>query len=254
MSENLNIFSAWSLTLPISSWSFRVPSSRDNLWLLLPGACTTYTVLTQDYFTLKSHFPFSLTQGVNSSSYYWDRLGPGTLCCSAAMLQCLHLDTPLLELQNTEKLYGTKNNCVHAQLGQILDPKDTKGQKTQLPFLKSQEQKLGVRTTAEYYACPPTLNTTKGWAHHLSHHSGPTPGHTLTLTPYREWARPSLGSEQGNLLLVFASSCSRHRSPNKALPEFLVWPLVNFYWLGKAKNPGWYCYQEPAWGYGVSKT
>ena len=50
----------------------------------------------------------------------WD-LGP-----FAEVLQCLHLDTPLLEQQNTKKLYGTKNNCVHAPVGQILDPKDTK--------------------------------------------------------------------------------------------------------------------------------
>ena len=32
--------------------------------------------------------------------------------------------------------------------------------------------------------------------------------------------------------------CSR--GPNKALPEFLVGPLVNFYWMSKAKNPGRY--------------
>ena len=44
-------------------------------------------------------------------------------------------------------------------------------------------------------------------------------------------------SEQGNLLLVFAPPCCS-RGPNEALPEFLVWPLINFYWLGKAKNPG----------------
>ena len=41
----------------------------------------------------------------------WD-LGP-----FAAELQYLHLDTPLLEQQNTKKLYVTKNNCVHPQLG-----------------------------------------------------------------------------------------------------------------------------------------
>ena len=28
--------------------------------------------------------------------------------------------------KNTRKLYGTKNNCLQAQLGQILDAKDTK--------------------------------------------------------------------------------------------------------------------------------
>ena len=41
-------------------------------------------------------------------------------------LQSLHLDTPLLEQQNTKELYGTKHNRMHVQLGQILDPKDTK--------------------------------------------------------------------------------------------------------------------------------
>ena len=47
----------------------------------------------------------------------------------AAVPQCLHLDTALLEQQNTQKLYGTKNNCVRAPLGQILDQKDKKGKK-----------------------------------------------------------------------------------------------------------------------------
>ena len=38
-----------------------------------------------------------------------------------AVLQCLYLDAPFLEQQNTKKLYGTKMNHVHSQLGQILD-------------------------------------------------------------------------------------------------------------------------------------
>ena len=62
----------------------------------------------------------------------WD-LGP-----FAAELQYLHLDTPLLEQQNTKKLYVTKNNCVHLQLGKILDPKDTK--RSKLPVLRVLEQ------------------------------------------------------------------------------------------------------------------
>ena len=45
------------------------------------------------------------------------------------LLQCLHLDTPLLEQQDTKKLFGTKNNCVHVQLGQILDKRDQKKKK-----------------------------------------------------------------------------------------------------------------------------
>ena len=40
---------------------------------------------------------------------FWDR--PGTW---DPLLQCLHLDPPLLEQQNTKKLHGTKNNCAWA--------------------------------------------------------------------------------------------------------------------------------------------
>ena len=64
----------------------------------------------------------------------------------------------------TEKLYSTKNNCVHGQLGQILDPKDTKRKtkkkKKQLPFLKTQEQKQRVGSKSRVLSMPPALNTT----------------------------------------------------------------------------------------------
>ena len=30
------------------------------------------------------------------------------------------------------------------------------------------------------------------------------------------------------------------KPPGKPLPEFLVWPLINCYWLRKAKNSGWH--------------
>ena len=67
----------------------------------------------------------------------WD-LGP-----FAAVQQSLHLDTPLLELKNTKKLYGTKNNCVHFQLGQILDPKDTKDKKNPTAISEEPGAKTG---------------------------------------------------------------------------------------------------------------
>ena len=44
-------------------------------------------------------------------------------------------------------------------------------------------------------------------------------------------------ASKGSCCLFLLPSCCR-RGHGKALPEFLVWPLVNFYWLGKAKNPG----------------
>ena len=118
--------------------------------------------------------------------------------------------------------------------------KDIKGPKNPTATFEEPGAKAG------YCTCP--LHTPpKGWAKHLSHPSNPTPGHTATLTPYKEPARPSSGSEQGNLLSVLAPPCCSRR-PNKVLPEFLVWPLVHFYSLGKAKNPGWYhCYLRPPW-------
>ena len=78
----------------------------------------------------------------------WD-LGP-----FATVLQCLHLDKPLLQQQNTKRKYETKNNCEYVQLGQILD-KRYKETKTQLPLLKSLEQKQGVRIKSRVLSMPP---------------------------------------------------------------------------------------------------
>ena len=89
----------------------------------------------------------------------WD-VGP-----FAAGLQCLHLDTPLFKQLNinTKKLDETKNNCVHVQLEQMLDPKDTetKKTKTQLPLLRSLEQKQGVRSKGRVLHMPSTHHTTQ---------------------------------------------------------------------------------------------
>ena len=108
-----------------------------------------------------------LTQRNRLFSSSWDRLGSGTLCCNARTW------TPLLKQQNSKKLHGTKNNCVHAQLGQILDPKDTKRPKNnnnnQWPLLRSLEQKLGVgsKSTETLHTAP-----RERWADHLSHPPG----------------------------------------------------------------------------------
>ena len=84
----------------------------------------------------------------------------------AAGLQCLPLDTSFLEQQNinTKKLYETKNNCVHVQLEQILDPKDTeiKKKKKQLLLLRNLEQKQGVRSKGRVLHVPPALKAPKG--------------------------------------------------------------------------------------------
>ena len=55
------------------------------------------------------------------------------------------------------------------------------------------------------------------------------------LTP----RHPRGTSRYGALLLVLTPHCCS-RGPDKPLPEFPAWPLINFYWLRKAKNPGQY--------------
>ena len=69
---------------------------------------------------------------------------------SAAALQCLHLDTPLLEQQNAKKIMRLKITSCMCSWGKFWTQKDTKRQKTKkqktthLLLLKSLEQKQDV--------------------------------------------------------------------------------------------------------------
>ena len=51
---------------------------------------------------------------------------------------------------------------MHAQLGHILENKIQKDQKAQLPLLKSQEQKQGIRSKSRVLCMPHAVNSTKG--------------------------------------------------------------------------------------------
>ena len=107
----------------------------------------------------------------------WD-LGP-----FFSVLQCLHLDTPLLQQQNTQKLYDTKSNRMHALLGQILDPEHTtRSKNTTATFEEpgAKSRRLGVK--AGYCSFSLATAPPKGWAKLLNHPSGPAPGHT----PYKQ--------------------------------------------------------------------
>ena len=71
--------------------------------------------------------------------------------------------------------------------------KDTKRPKNPTATFEVPGAKAGGWGAKAGY-CPCPLHTTppKGWANYLSHPSGSTPGHTLTLTPYKEQARHPL--------------------------------------------------------------
>ena len=105
--------------------------------------------------------------------------------------------------------------------GKLLATRYKKKKETQLPLLKSQEPKQGVGSKSRVLCMSPAHSTTKGVG-------GPTSGHAPTLIPYKQPAHPTSGREQGKLLHVLSALCCSG-GPNKALPEFLVWPLINFY-------------------------
>ena len=109
------------------------------------------------------------------------------------------------------------------QLGQI--KQDTKRLKTQLPTLKYGEPKQGT----VHHTC--IQNYRRGGQ---TFEANPLAQPMVLLLPaahLREELAPTLpnsGSRQGHLLPVFASSCSS-TTPNKDLPEVLIWPLTSFY-------------------------
>ena len=112
---------------------------------------------------------------------------------------------------------------MHAQLGQILDKRYKKTKKAQLSLLKSWEQKLGGGSKTGVLRMPPELNTTKGWANHLSHPSSLTPGPTPTLTTYKEQACPTSGSEQASkaTYYLFSLPPAAAETPVKLCLNFL---------------------------------
>ena len=81
-----------------------------------------------------------------------DRLGPEA---QGPLLQCLHLDKHLLKQQNCKQLKTIACMCSWGKLW----TKDAKKPKTQLSFLKSLEQKLGVGSKSRVLSLPPELNT-----------------------------------------------------------------------------------------------
>ena len=85
--------------------------------------------------------------GTQRGLLYWNKLNFGhemgwDLELFAAGLQCLQLDTPLLEQHDTKKLDVTKNNRA-CPVGANSEQKTQKDQNTQLTPLKSLRQKQG---------------------------------------------------------------------------------------------------------------
>ena len=107
-----------------------------------------------------------------------------------------------------------------------------------MPFVKSCEQKqsLGGKK-AGYCTCPLHTPPPNGWANCLSYPSSLTPGHILTLRPYKEPAHSCLKDRmvRGSCcLFLFPSGAAG--GPKNALSKFPVWPLINLYWLRRPRT------------------
>ena len=141
--------------------------------------------------------------------------------------------------QNTNKLYGAKNNCVHAQLGQILDKRSKETEKPNCHFWRAwsktgcQEQNWVSGTKAEYWACPLHTSLPEGWADHLRHPAVWPPGHTPVLTALQDCFSPPRGA--GESVVCSLSQCCR-RSCSEVSPEFIIWPLINSCWSRRPRT------------------
>ena len=118
---------------------------------------------------------------------------------------------------------------MHAYLGQIMH-KIKKDQKIKKERKKPNCHFWAPQSKRRVLLTSPAHNTSKPTWHPPSSRPRDPPLPSLhlrkQLAPSEEWGRK-----------CYLFSLSWHsRMPNKALPEFLVWPLVNFYCLQKAKN------------------
>ena len=104
-----------------------------------------------------------------------------------------------------------------------------------MPLLKSYEQKQGVGSKSRVLLMSSAPSTTEGVGTPPKPALRPASGTCPYPHPNEKWACPTAGKEQGNMLFVLAPSCCS-RGPSKALPEFLIWPPINFYWSRRPRT------------------
>ena len=164
-----------------------------------------------------------------------------------AVLQGFHLDTPLLQQQNTEKPYGTKNNCVEFCTSQpdsspqLTATRESLQQRPSTAKNKHSLKNRVLRSKAGYCECPLYSKPPEGWAKHLSHPSDSTPGHTSSLTPCKEHACLHLGNKQAREFVACShfSCCTQLiQGPQTFLARISCLSSSQFLFIKKAKNPG----------------
>ena len=163
----------------------------------------------------------------------------------AAVLQCLYLHKFVLQKENTNlssrmKTKQNKTVCMHNQ-GKFWT-KDTK--RPQIPTATSEEPgaKIGyfyfVRSKSRVLSLLLALNTSRGVDKPPKPPSGPIPGHTPTLTPFKVQACSPSGSEQARKTVVFS------HPPPLTLASAPIKPCMNvlsdhyqFLYIGEGQEP-----------------
>ena len=109
---------------------------------------------------------------------------------------------------------------MHAKLGQIMNNKIQKDP-------NSTSTSEVSRAKAGY--CPWSLHTAppRRWADHLN----PSSGQSHPPSPHSAHLRNKLNFCLGEWTKESVTCFLSLLRPNKALPQFLIWPLINFYWL-----------------------
>ena len=122
-----------------------------------------------------------------------DALGPGTLRCRTSTW------TNVVSSYRYQETRGTKSNCLHVQLGQIVDKRY---KKTKNPTATSKVS--GAKAGPGSH--PLHTIARKGWADHPGHLSGPTPGPAAALTHLRNQLARLPRKRAGHPLLVLPPS------------------------------------------------
>ena len=135
----------------------------------------------------------------------------------AAVLAPGHTSPPATKYKET---VGTKKQ-LHACAVGANYRQDTKRPNTQLPFAKRQEQKQGTTHT-------PCTHHHQGVSKPPRPLLQPDPLTCSDPHPKKEPAHPVLGEQAREVVACFHPPATS-QNPNKALPGFPVWPLINFY-------------------------
>jgi len=165
-------------------------------WAIREAQCMGYTLPNVFWFKIKD---FQI--------YFWHRLGSGILCFSACTWTNVSLSN---KIQRNHK--GLKITACMNSWGKIWTERYRKTEKKPTAT-GCQEQKQSTVLALLYRYTPPP----ERWANHLRHPSGPTPAHTLTLTPCKELAQSAPWGTSKGTINSFCSSPLLPQGPKYSL-------------------------------------